>query len=157
MWDEHIRLFIRPRLFSAQWVYGYWKGVAVSLLPRRSQYFSLSFISPSLPLFSLIQYFLQNTALRREGKAGRHVRETKKKKHKQRHAHADKKKNVRQHCQEGSRKNSCSGHLSATSSFVLSHLPNAAPPSCCLLMHVHGAPETNCGLFFTRLMFANDF
>lgn len=39
------------RLFSAQWVYGYWKGVAASLLPRRSQYFSLSFVSLAQAVF----------------------------------------------------------------------------------------------------------
>lgn len=61
-----VHLFRQPRLFSAQRLYGYWKGVAITLLPRRSQYFSLSFLSPSLLavfFFCLIQYFLQNAAL----------------------------------------------------------------------------------------------
>lgn len=68
-----VHLFLQPRLFSAQQLYGYWKGVAISLLPRRSQYFSLSFLSPSLLavfFFCLIRYFLQNAALSSSPGAG---------------------------------------------------------------------------------------
>lgn len=51
------------RLFSAQWVYGYWKGVAVALLSQKESIFlPLLRVSVSAS-FSLIQYFLQNTTL----------------------------------------------------------------------------------------------
>lgn len=159
MWDEHIRLFIRPIYFQPSGFMVIGKALP-SLPPSQKESIFLPLLHFSVSAsFSLIQYFLQNTSLpfmHGQGMLEGIWGETK---------HSDTMHTqtevwgYRTRCQQWSRKNSRSGCLSPPYHSYPSLLRAVMLTNASLSVFVRGscgALETDCGLF-TTLMFANDF